>query len=174
MKKQHVVLVDPEGKPLGLMEKQEAHIQGALHLAFSIFIFRKSGRDWELLIQQRAFSKYHSPGLWTNTCCSHAEENSPFAMTAEKRLQEEMGFSCLLQFAGSFLYKAPVGNNLIEHELDHVFVGFANPPHILPDPEEAAAWQWISLENLEKWLEKDPSAFTAWFKEAYSYAKKCL
>lgn len=174
MEKKFVVTVDPKGTPLGLMEKQEAHVKGALHLAFSLFIFRKIEKEWELLIQQRAYTKYHSAGLWTNTCCSHAEENIPIEVTAKNRLAEEMGFSCPLEYAGSFLYKAPVGNGLIEHEIDHVFVGFANPPLLTLDPEEAEASEWITLSLLEQRLQNQPETFTAWFQEAYEKAKKLL
>jgi len=167
---QYVITLNSEGSSIGLMEKQEAHLKGVFHLAFSIFIFREIGSSYELLIQQRALSKYHSGGLWTNTCCSHAEENIPLEETAHKRLQEEMGFSCPLQKAGTFQYKAVVGEGLIENELDHVFVGFSNPATISLHPEEASSYEWVPLPLLEKRLTNSPETFTAWFAPALKLA----
>ena len=165
-----VLLVDPSDNPVGLMEKREAHDKGLLHRAFSVFIFRKIGSSAELLIQKRASDKYHSGGLWTNTCCSHAEAGLPAAATAEKRLREEMGFACPLDFAGSFLYRADVGNGMIEHEIDHVFTAFFDPGEILPNPEEAEAVQWVEIESIKRWLGQEPKAFTAWFPKAFEIA----
>ncbi|MEG1198654.1 MAG: isopentenyl-diphosphate Delta-isomerase, partial [Algoriella sp.] len=118
--KEFVVLVDQDDQKLGLMEKQQAHVAGLLHRAFSVFVFNSNG---ELMIQQRAASKYHSPTLWTNTCCSHPRDNETYEQAAHRRLQEEMGFDCDLEFKFSFIYKAHLDNNLTEHELDHVFIG---------------------------------------------------
>ncbi len=115
-----VVLVDQDDQKLGLMEKQQAHVAGLLHRAFSVFVFNSKG---ELMIQQRAASKYHSPTLWTNTCCSHPRDNETYEQAAHRRLEEEMGFDCELEYKFNFIYKAHLENDLIEHELDHVFIG---------------------------------------------------
>ena len=118
-----VILVDKHDRQMGLMEKQEAHVKGLLHRAFSIFIFNK---DNKLLLQKRAFKKYHSGGLWTNTCCSHPRENETTIDAAHRRLNEEMGMECKLELKFNFIYKAQLDNNLYEHEFDHVFFGFSN------------------------------------------------
>ena len=118
-----VILVDKNDRQVGLMEKQEAHIKGLLHRAFSIFIFNTKN---ELLLQKRATQKYHSGGLWTNTCCSHPRENESTIDAAYRRLNEEMGMICDLKFKFNFIYKAKLDNNLYEHELDHVFFGFSD------------------------------------------------
>ncbi len=169
---QYVITLDSEGSPVGQMEKQEAHLKGVFHLAFSIFIFRKAASSYELLIQQRALSKYHSGGLWTNTCCSHAEVNIPIKDTAQKRLKEEMGFSCPLQNVGTFKYKAFVGQGLIENELDHVFIGFSNEENISLNLNEASSCEWVSLALLEERLKNKPATFTAWFAPALKLALK--
>ena len=155
-----VVLVDQNDQKLGLMEKQQAHIAGLLHRAFSVFVFNSKG---ELMIQQRAASKYHSPTLWTNTCCSHPRDNETYEQAAHRRLQEEMGFDCDLEFKFSFIYKAHLDNNLTEHELDHVFIGtFDEEPQLNPD--EVMAYRWVDLMDLKKDIEKNPQNYTAWFK----------
>ena len=117
---ERVILVDENDNPLGTMEKMEAHEKGVLHRAFSVFIFNNNG---EMLLQQRAFSKYHSGGLWTNTCCSHPREGEPTIEAAHRRLQEEMGFDCEIEKAFDFIYKRELDQGLTEHELDHVFIG---------------------------------------------------
>lgn len=115
------------------------------------------------MIQQRAFSKYHSPGLWTNTCCSHQREGETNVEAGKRRLQEEMGFSTELQDTISFIYKAPFDNGLTEHEFDHILVGnFDGEPDL--NPEEVAAWKWVSLDNLKKDMKKNPHIYTEWFK----------
>ena len=155
-----VVLVDQDDQKLGLMEKQQAHVAGLLHRAFSVFVFNSNG---ELMIQQRAASKYHSPTLWTNTCCSHPRDNETYEQAAHRRLQEEMGFDCDLEFKFSFIYKAHLDNNLTEHELDHVFIGtFDEEPQLNPD--EVMAYRWVDLMDLKKDIEKNPQNYTAWFK----------
>ena len=166
--------VDHSDRPIGLVEKQEAHLKGILHRAFSIFIFREVGSAPQLLLQQRALHKYHSGGLWTNTCCGHAEADLPIGITASNRLQTEMGFSCPLSFLGTFYYKKEVGNGMTEHEIDHLFAAFHNPPTIHPNPEEAGAFKWIDIKELETALATEPHAFTAWFPEAFAIALKFL
>ncbi len=155
-----VVLVNPEDQVVGLMEKQQAHVAGLLHRAFSVFIFNKKG---ELMLQQRAADKYHSPTLWTNTCCSHPRENETYKEAAHRRLQEEMGFDTELTYSFNFIYKAQFENGLTEHELDHVFVGYYDDEPTL-NPEEVMAYRWITIEDLETEMKQNPEHFTAWFK----------
>lgn len=157
---EEVVLVDPQDNPIGKMEKMQAHIDGALHRALSVFIFNNKG---EMLIHQRALEKYHSAGLWTNTCCSHPRpEEAPLA-AAHRRLKEEMGMECELEAGFTFLYRSEFENDLIEHELDHVFIGMTNDlPN--PNPEEVAAYRYISWDDLQKEIDQDPERFTTWFR----------
>ncbi|WP_313385351.1 isopentenyl-diphosphate Delta-isomerase [Chishuiella sp.] len=163
--KEFVVLVDENDNKLGLMEKQQAHVAGLLHRAFSVFVFNSKG---ELMIQQRAASKYHSPTLWTNTCCSHPRENETYIEGAHRRLEEEMGFDCELEFKFSFIYKAHLDNNLTEHELDHVYIGiYNNEPNLNPD--EVMAYRWVELDELKKDIEKNPQLYTAWFKIIFEH-----
>lgn len=160
-----VVLVDQDDQKLGLMEKQQAHIAGMLHRAFSVFVFNSKG---ELMIQQRAASKYHSPTLWTNTCCSHPRDNETYKEAAHRRLQEEMGFDCELEYKFNFIYKAHLENDLIEHELDHVFIGtFDEEPKLNPD--EVMAYRWVELDDLKKDIDKNPQNYTAWFKIIFEH-----
>ena len=155
-----VVLVDKEDNELGLMEKQQAHVAGLLHRAFSVFIFNSNG---ELMLQQRAASKYHSPTLWTNTCCSHPRENESYVEAAHRRLIEEMGFDCDLAFKFSFIYKANLDNGLTEHELDYVFVGtFDGEPYLNMD--EVMAYRWVEMDDLKKDIIKNRQNYTALFK----------
>ena len=160
-----VVLVDQDDQKLGLMEKQQAHVAGLLHRAFSVFVFNSKG---ELMIQQRAASKYHSPTLWTNTCCSHPRDNETYEQAAHRRLEEEMGFDCELEYKFNFIYKAHLENDLIEHELDHVFIGtFDDEPKLNPD--EVMAYRWVELNDLKKDMEKNPQNYTAWFKIIFEH-----
>ncbi|MFZ0489149.1 MAG: isopentenyl-diphosphate Delta-isomerase [Salegentibacter sp.] len=160
MEKEKVILVNEKDEQIGLMEKIEAHEKALLHRAFSVFVFNDKN---ELMIQQRARSKYHSPGLWTNTCCSHQREGETNIEAGKRRLQEEMGFSTELKDTISFIYKAPFDNGLTEHEFDHILVGnFEGEPNL--NPEEVADWKWMSLEAIEKDMEKNPSVYTEWFK----------
>ncbi|MCM5527610.1 isopentenyl-diphosphate Delta-isomerase [Parasegetibacter sp. NRK P23] len=158
-----IVLVNERDEQTGTMEKMEAHRQALLHRAFSVFIFNNNG---ELLLQQRAPGKYHSGGLWTNTCCSHPEPGESVEMAAERRLKEEMGFSVKLDKAFDFIYKAPFDNGLTEHEFDHVFVGNYDG-EVHPDPNEVSAIRYASLEAIEEALKQDPAAYTAWFHIAF-------
>jgi isopentenyl-diphosphate Delta-isomerase len=165
-----VVLVDTNDKDLGLMEKMEAHHKGVLHRAFSVFVFNSEGK---MLLQQRAFSKYHSPGLWTNTCCSHPRHEELPVKAAHRRMMEEMGFDCVLEPAFTFTYKAPVGQGLTEHEFDHVFTGTWD--HIpRPNPDEVAAWKWLDPETLDKDMYLNPDSYTVWFRIAWPELKKHL
>jgi len=155
-----VILVNRQDQPIGEMEKMEAHRKGELHRAISVLVF--NDRD-ELLLQQRALSKYHTPGLWSNTCCSHPRPGESSLQAASRRLQEEMGFQCTLEKSFDFIYRADFPNGLIEHEFDHIFIGRYNEdPGI--NPEEAEAFRWISLGDLRKEMTETPENFTIWFR----------
>jgi isopentenyl-diphosphate delta-isomerase len=164
-----VVLVDEKNNQIGLMPKMEAHEKALLHRAFSVFVFNKKG---ELMLQQRAASKYHSPLLWTNTCCSHQREGEGNLDAGMRRLQEEMGFTTSLKEVFSFIYKAPFDNGLTEHEFDHVLIGnFNDIPNI--NKEEAEAYKWMPMEDVKTDIEKNPAIYTEWFKIIFkeSYQK---
>ncbi|MGB0949686.1 MAG: isopentenyl-diphosphate Delta-isomerase, partial [Marinirhabdus sp.] len=140
--------------------KQEAHEKALLHRAFSVFIFNRSN---ELMLQQRAWHKYHSPGLWTNTCCSHQRDGETNLAAGHRRLKEEMGFTAPLVETTSFIYKAPFDNGLTEHELDHILVGkFYGKPTI--NLQEVASWKWMPLEDIKDDINHNPQQYTAWFK----------
>ena len=156
-----VILVDKDDNETGTMEKMEAHQKGILHRAFSILIFNDNN---EMLLQQRADGKYHSAGLWTNTCCSHPHPEEELLISAQKRLQYEMGFSCELNVIGKFIYKTPLENNLTEHELDYVLTGKYSGD-VFPDAEEVKNYKWISTGDVKKEIETTPDVFTFWFKE---------
>jgi isopentenyl-diphosphate delta-isomerase len=159
MKEEKVILVDAFDNEVGTMEKLEAHEKGQLHRAFSVFLYNSNG---EMLLQQRALHKYHSPGLWTNTCCSHPRPGESNHEAAQRRLMEEMGIQCKIEPAFSFMYEQKLGD-LIEHELDHVFIGtFDGVPEI--NPEEVAAWKTISEYDLLNDVAKNPENYTVWFR----------
>ncbi|MHC9087164.1 isopentenyl-diphosphate Delta-isomerase [Tenacibaculum mesophilum] len=176
--KEQVILVDQQDNPIGLMEKIEAHEKALLHRAFSVFVFNDKN---ELMLQQRAAEKYHSPLLWTNTCCSHQRDGESNIEAGKRRLQEEMGFSCELEEVFSFIYKAPFDNGLTEHEYDHVMIGRFNDEPIV-NPEEVASYKWMPLEEVKNDIENHPEKYTAWFKiifkESYDkiskYIQLCL
>lgn len=160
MKEELVILVNEKNEQLGLMPKMEAHEKALLHRAFSVFIFNDSS---ELLLQQRAETKYHSPLLWTNTCCSHQRNGETNIEAGKRRLKEEMGFSCELNEVTSFIYKAPFDNGLTEHELDHILVGYYNNnPEI--NEEEVENFKWMTLEEVKGQIEDNPKLYTEWFK----------
>lgn len=163
MEKEFVVLVDPQDNPIGLMEKMEAHQKAVLHRAFSVFIFNGKG---EMLLQQRAFSKYHTPGLWTNACCSHPRNGESLEQATARRLREEMGMQCEITKAFDFLYKADVGQGLIEHEVDHVFLGITDQQPTI-NPDEVASWKYMPMDELKKDIQTNPENYTAWFKIAF-------
>ena len=155
-----VVLVTEKDEVLGLMEKMQAHENGILHRAFSVFLYNSKG---EMLLQKRAAEKYHSPNQWTNACCSHPSIEETYEQAAKRRIKEELGIDCELEEKFWFIYKADVGQNLWEHELDHVFVGNYEGEFNL-NKEEVAEVRYISLENLNIELENNPENFTEWFK----------
>ena len=155
-----VILVDKNDKEFGSMEKQEAHVKGLLHRAFSVFIFNDKN---ELLLQRRAVKKYHSGGLWTNTCCSHPRQNETTLDAAKRRLVEEMGMRCDLKKQFDFIYKAKLDNNLYEHEFDHVFFGFSNDlPQI--NTKEVEEYTYKTLEVIGNEIKTNPEKYTEWFK----------
>lgn len=158
-----VILVDEKDREIGTEEKLKAHKNGGkLHRAFSVFIFNSKG---EMLLQKRAKTKYHSPGLWSNACCSHPRPGETLEEAVHRRLKEEMGFDCKLKEAFSFIYRAEVGNGLTEWEFDHVWIGrFDGKPR--PDIEEAEEWKWINIEELKKDIKEHPENYTPWFKIA--------
>lgn len=161
MNRDKVVLVDKDDVSIGSMEKIAAHKEGKLHRAFSVFVFNQKG---DLLIQKRAAGKYHCGGLWSNTCCSHPQpDETDLGKAAAERLYEEMGISCLLQEVFHFIYRAEFDNGLIEHELDHVFVGVSDAlPKINQD--EVDDWKWVDPKELKVDMSLNPGHYTAWFK----------
>ena len=165
MPEDNVILVDKNDNRVGLMPKLEAHQKGVLHRAFSVFIFNNK---YELLLQKRASSKYHSGGLWTNTCCSHPREDEDILDAANRRLIEEMGIETSLRKVYEFTYKAELDNDLIEHEFDHVFYGVYNEdPSINTD--EADGFKWIDMDSLNEDIKTNGDIYTVWFKIAFEY-----
>jgi len=162
-----VIIVDKNDNQIGTEEKIAAHRKGLLHRCFSIFLFNSKG---ELLLQKRAKGKYHSGGLWSNTCCSHPRPNKNLKKEAQRRLKEEMGIEVDLKEIFTFIYKAKLGD-LIEYEFDHVFFGeFDGNPK--PNPEEAEDWKWIKTEKLKKDVKENPDKYTHWFKLILNRALK--
>ena len=160
MKEEQVILVDENDLQIGLMPKMEAHEKAVLHRAFSVFVQNDKG---ELLLQQRAADKYHSPLLWANTCCSHQRDGESNLEAGKRRLQEEMGFETDLKEVFSFIYKAPFDNGLTEHELDHVMLGSYNEaPKI--NKVEVESYKWMTPEAVKKDMEATPEIYTAWFR----------
>ncbi len=160
--KARVILVDQTDRPIGTAEKLQAHQAGLCHRAFSVFIFCQN----ELLLQQRAMNKYHSSGLWTNTCCSHPFPDEAILVAGNRRLKQEMGIDIPLKNIGSFHYIAHFDNGLIENEIDHVLIGRAIQKICQPNPEEVQAYRWITLPDLNQELEKNPQHFTPWLAPA--------
>ncbi|HQE34820.1 isopentenyl-diphosphate delta-isomerase [Flavobacterium alvei] len=169
MEEENVILVNQNDEQIGLMPKMEAHEKAVLHRAFSVFVLNEKN---EIMLQQRASHKYHSPLLWTNTCCSHQRDGETNIQAGSRRLFEEMGFETSLKELFHFIYKAPFDNGLTEHELDHVMIGYYNySPKINPD--EVENWKWMSIEAVAKDMQLHPEIYTVWFKiifdEFYHY-----
>lgn len=160
MEEEKVILVNENDEPIGLMPKMEAHEKAVLHRAFSVFVLNDKN---ELMLQQRAADKYHSPLLWANTCCSHQRENETNIEAGNRRLQEEMGFNTELKELFSFIYKAPFDNGLTEHELDHVMIGYYNGEPTI-NSDEVEAWKWMDIDEVRKDIQQNPNIYTAWFK----------
>ncbi len=169
MKEEEVILVNELDEPIGLMPKLEAHQKAVLHRAFSVFVLNDQN---EILLQQRAHHKYHSPLLWTNTCCSHQRSGETNIEAGSRRLYEEMGFKTDLKELFHFIYKAPFDNGLTEHELDHVMIGYYHEDPIV-NPEEVEDWKWMKIEDIKTDMELNPAIYTVWFKiifdEFYHY-----
>lgn len=169
MTEEKVILVNEKDEPIGLMPKLEAHEKAVLHRAFSVFILNSKN---EIMLQQRAAQKYHSPLLWTNTCCSHQREGETNLQAANRRLMEEMGIATQLKELFWFIYKAPFDNGLTEHELDHVMIGYYNGEPVL-NREEAESWKWMGIDAVKADISNHPEKYTVWFKiifdEFYHY-----
>ena len=159
---EQVILVDERDRELGAGEKLRAHRDGALHRAFSVFIFDGAGR---LLLQKRARGKYHSGGLWSNTACGHPRPGEPTDAAARRRLREEMGFDCELREVFDFIYRAELDGALVEHEYDHVFVS-THDAAPAPDPTEVEEWRWVSMSELREGLREEPQRYSFWLKVA--------
>ena len=169
MIEENVILVNQNDEQIGLMPKLEAHEKAILHRAFSVFILNTKN---EIMLQQRAHQKYHSPLLWTNTCCSHQREGETNIEAGSRRLFEEMGFNAELKELFHFIYKAPFDNGLTEHELDHVMIGYYNEKPLI-NPDEVEDWKWMKIEDVKSDIQKQPEIYTVWFKiifdEFYHY-----
>lgn len=160
MTEEKVILVDAEDNPVGTEAKMQAHLNGDLHRAISILIYNTKG---EMLLQQRALSKYHTPGLWTNACCSHPRPGESTSGAAKRRLVEEMGMEAELNEKFTFIYKAHFDNGLTEHELDHVFIGITDTDPAI-NPDEVNDFKWISMNELLRDISTNPENYTIWFR----------
>lgn len=160
MIEENVILVNTKDEPIGLMPKLEAHEKAVLHRAFSVFVLNDKN---QIMLQQRAHHKYHSPLLWTNTCCSHQREGESNIQAGSRRLFEEMGFNTELKELFHFIYKAPFDNGLTEHELDHVMIGYYNQSPTI-NPEEVEDWKWMGIEEVQSDIQLRPEEYTVWFK----------
>jgi isopentenyl-diphosphate delta-isomerase len=161
----YVILVDVEDNPIGIEDKLQAHQQGLLHRAFSVCLLRRQQGILQILLQRRAEEKYHSGGLWTNTCCSHPRLNETVQEAAERRLFEEMGLLAKLEPIGRFIYQATLDNGLIEHELDHILLGYVTNETITPNPAEVMDHCWEPLQSLPHMIATHPERYTAWLKD---------
>jgi len=157
---EHVILVDERDDAIGTMEKIEAHEKGLLHRAFSILLFNSKG---EVLLQKRSRKKYHSGGLWTNTCCSHPQPNEQIEEATRRKLKQEMGIEAKTEFAYKFIYKTNLDKNLIEHEYDHVYTGIFDGQPIINN-DEVEDWKFVDVKTLQQDVERNPSEYTHWFK----------
>lgn len=160
MEEEQVILVNELDEQIGLMAKLEAHEKAILHRAFSVFVLNDKN---EIMLQQRAHQKYHSPLLWTNTCCSHQRDGETNIQAGSRRLYEEMGFKTELKELFNFIYKAPFDNGLTEHELDHVMIGYYNEEPMI-NPEEVEDWKWMKIEDIQSDMLLNPEIYTVWFK----------
>lgn len=165
---EYVILVDENDNEIGTEKKLVAHQQGKLHRALSVFVLCQSQKKLQTLLQQRQFDKYHSGGLWTNTCCSHPAPGEDILAAAKRRLAQEMGMRDIdLHKIGCFQYRADLNEGLVEHEVDHVFIGWTTQDHDINfDIEEVANYAWRDIEVLQEDLRKNPQNYTAWFAQA--------
>lgn len=157
---EYILTVDERDRETGYMEKMEVHQKGILHRAFSVMIFNHDG---EVLLQKRAKTKYHSPGLWTNSCCSHQREGETLTEAVLRRIRDELGITCNCKETFTFRYRVEFDNGLIEHEIDHVFVGRYDGK-IFPNKDEIEEIRWVPLDQLEIEMNEHPEAFTFWFR----------
>ena len=160
MREENVILVNQNDEQIGLMPKLEAHEKAVLHRAFSVFVLNSKN---EIMLQQRAHQKYHSPLLWTNTCCSHQRDGETNIQAGSRRLCEEMGFETELKELFHFIYKAPFDNGLTEHELDHVMIGYYNEEPTI-NTDEVENWKWMRIEDIQNDMQLHPEIYTVWFK----------
>ena len=172
MSEEKVILVNERDEQIGVMDKLEAHEKAVLHRAVSVFVLNSKN---QIMLQQRAAQKYHSPLLWTNTCCSHQREGESNIEAGSRRLFEEMGFKTNLKELFHFIYKAPFTNGLTEHELDHVMIGYyEGEPQI--NREEVESWKWMDLEAVRDEMELEPEKYTVWtriiFDEFFHYLEE--
>lgn len=165
-----VILVDENDRQVGIMEKMEAHRKAYLHRAISVFIVNKKG-EW--ILQRRASEKYHSGGLWTNTCCTHPQPGESDLEAANRRLMQEMGIETELKEIYHFIYKEELDNNLTEYELDHVFIGETNTFPV-PDPVEVSEWKAVKFQDLKKDIITNPGNYTVWFKKIFSEVSELI
>ncbi len=165
---EQVILVNIMDREQGAMDKTEAHRLGKLHRALSVFVFNSAG---ELLLQRRAMEKYHSGGLWANTCCSHPRPGEAIEDAAVRRLEEEMGLRAPLTKLFSFVYKADLGNSMHEHEFDHVFIARTDTSPV-PNPEEVMEWKWASPESISAGIDANPNEYTIWFQLIFKEVAK--
>ncbi|MBA3660601.1 MAG: isopentenyl-diphosphate Delta-isomerase [Gammaproteobacteria bacterium] len=167
---EQIILVNPQDKKLGFIEKLTAHRFGMLHRAFSVFIFRIRNHRLEVLLQQRSKAKYHGGGLWTNTCCSHPHPKEKIKQSAERRLFDEMGIHAKLKYLDKFHYIAKFNNGMTENEIDHVFVGDYNNDKININPNEVESYKWVTIPQLERGLSTRQKMYTPWLQQALTIA----
>lgn len=158
---EYVILVDDKDNPVGEMEKMQAHYEGKLHRAFSVFLHDGQGK---VLLQRRALSKYHSGGLWTNACCSHPRKGESVEEAAHRRLMEELGVDCPVQEVSTFIYRAELDKDMIEHELDHVLTGILKTEDMPFNPDEVDSIDWMTFDDLKDDIEQNPDKYTVWFQ----------
>lgn len=166
---EQIILVDENDNQIGAGEKIDVHKKALLHRAFSIYVF---DQDKKFLLQRRAKGKYHSEGLWTNTCCGHPRPNEKISIAAHRRLKEEFGFDCVLQEIKPFRYKVGLDKGLTENEFLHVFLGKVNEFNPKPNPEEIMDYKWVALDDVIKDVQKNPENYTEWFKMLLADANK--
>lgn len=170
---EHVILVDEHDQETGIAEKIQAHRESLCHRAFSVFILRKDAKG-SILLQKRALDKYHSGGLWTNTCCSHPRPGENILAAGKRRLYEEVGITASLTSIGWFHYIAPFANGLTENEVDHVLVGYIEDDSFIPNPAEVMDTRWIEMPELKQEMLADPTRFTPWLAQALAMLEKHL
>ena len=162
----NIILVNEFDQPIGEMEKLQAHKSGLLHRAFSVFILTKTDAGYAVLLQKRSADKYHSAGLWSNSCCSHPKVGEATHTAAQRRCMEEIGLTSDLQHCGHFIYRAELENGLTEHELDHVFYAITGKVTPTPNPDEVAELRWVQINELEQDLNSNPAQYSIWLKPA--------